>query len=50
MQGWTSTTKHGVTRKRSTKRLKYTGKSVNSKLEGYLCYKTIFCHKVALDV
>ena len=23
MQGWTTTTKHGVTRKRSTKRLKY---------------------------
>ena len=25
MQGWTATTRHGVTRKRSTKRLKYTG-------------------------
>ena len=25
MQGWTATTRHGVTRKRSTKRLKHTG-------------------------
>ena len=25
MQGWTATTKHGVTRKRSTERLKHTG-------------------------
>ena len=24
MQGWTATTEHGVTRKRSTKRLQYT--------------------------
>ena len=25
MQGWTATTKHGVTRKRNAKRLKHTG-------------------------
>ena len=25
MQDWTATTKHGVTKERSTKRLKYTG-------------------------
>ena len=43
--------RHGVTRKRSTKRSKHTKNlfrknlqlkdSVNSKLKGYLCYKTI---------
>ena len=25
MQGWTATTRHGLTRKRTTKRLKHTG-------------------------
>ena len=32
-QGWTATTKHGVTRKRSKKRLKYTGNLMRKNLQ-----------------
>ena len=36
MQGWTTTTRNGATRKRSTKRLKYTWNSVgkNEQIKG----------------
>ena len=33
MQGWTATTRHGVTRKRSTKRLKHTGSLFRKNLQ-----------------
>ena len=33
MQGWTATTRHGVTRKRSTKRLKHTGNLFTKNLQ-----------------
>ena len=33
MQGWTATTRHGVTRKRSTKRLKHTGNQFRKNLQ-----------------
>ena len=33
MQGWTATTRHGVTRKRSTKRLKHTGNLFRKNLQ-----------------
>ena len=33
MQGWTTTTRHGVTKKRSTKRLKYTGNLFRKNLQ-----------------
>ena len=33
MQGWTATTRHGVTRKRNTKRLKHTGNLFRKNLQ-----------------
>ena len=33
MEGWTATTRHGVTRKRSTKRLKHTGNLFRKNLQ-----------------
>ena len=33
MEGWTATTGHGVTRKRSTKRLKHTGNLFTKNLQ-----------------
>ena len=41
MQGWTASTKHGVTRKRSTKRLKHTG---------YFALNLVFTHSLNLFV
>ena len=38
MQDWTATTRHGVTRKRSTKRLKHTGNLFTKNLQWcFLC-------------
>ena len=39
MPGWTATTRHGVTRKRSTKRLKHTGNLFRKNIEFIgVCY------------
>ena len=33
MQGWTATTRHGVTRKRNTKRIRHTGSQFRKNLQ-----------------
>ena len=33
MQGWTATTRHGVTRKRNTERLKHSGNLLRNNLQ-----------------